>query len=36
MKKLATYFVKWCPAKLLNGMVNKEQLADWVNSIGLE
>ena len=27
--------VNWCPARLLNGRVNKEQLADWVNSLGL-
>ena len=27
--------VKWRPARLLNGRVNKEQLADWVNSLGL-
>ena len=27
--------VKWRPAKLLNGRINKEQLADWVNSLGI-
>ena len=27
--------VKWLPARLLNGRVNKEQLADWVSGLGV-
>ena len=35
LKALCPNSVKWLPAKLLNGRVNKEQLTDWVNSLGL-
>ena len=35
LKALCPGSVKWRPAKLLNGRVNKEQLADWVKSLGL-